>query len=187
MESYFPDETLRGVFAESDIEEVNRLCRVNHRFASICRDDSLWKEKALRDFGPGVKKADSDTWKQTYRLLHVIRSVPMHEWIDSLYAIEQEDMKHADPDRGVHCVDFDLGDYCYLFSSDGVMRDPHSTIVHHIIFDSEVLNAASALVSLRDQVEEHAEYANTVLANSEYKKMCDQIMPHIDALKHAGL
>lgn len=184
MELYLPDESLRGVFLESDIAQVNSLCRVNRRFATLCHDEGMWREKAMRDFGPDVIKAREDTWKKTYRLLHAIRSIPIYEWIDRLYAIEATDLVHAD-----HAEIFELYDYDDLFSSDYAASNPHATIIHMDFDAGKVIdrwNVLDALGELRHLLSNKIAYASTHVASAGYREIRDQIPRYTEVLQDLG-
>ena len=59
-----PNDILLKLFNESDIPTLNRLCRTNRRFAQLCNDQQLWKNKYIEIFGTPSKTLSN--WKEAF-------------------------------------------------------------------------------------------------------------------------
>ncbi len=51
------------IFSSFTVKEISLLCNVNVKFNTICRRESLWREKVLSDYG--VKRKYGKSWRKT--------------------------------------------------------------------------------------------------------------------------
>ncbi len=67
------------IFEELTVTEIFLLCSVNRIFNSICRDESLWKKKILRDYK--ISKKTRRTWRETAKQAYLEKG---RYWYDTL-------------------------------------------------------------------------------------------------------
>lgn len=81
------DEPLYQMLLHSDVPNMLRLCGTNVRFRRACDNESLWKEKAMVDYGIREQergKTWKDTYLERYRILSVLRSIPVRRWTEEV-------------------------------------------------------------------------------------------------------
>nr|QBK92604.1 MAG: F-box family protein [Pithovirus LCPAC401] len=72
---------LRTIFQDLTIKEISKLCTVNKRFNTLCKDESFWRNKASDDYG--IHKKYGNTWRQTARNMDKVNMINMNGvWID---------------------------------------------------------------------------------------------------------
>ncbi len=58
------NDILLKLFNESDIPTLNQLCRTNHRFAQLCNNQQLWKNRYIELFGD--PNTSLTNWKEAF-------------------------------------------------------------------------------------------------------------------------
>ena len=65
-----PQEIIENFLLNSDIREINHLCKTHKRVSEICQTDLFWKRLVDRDFG--IKNLiNTDSWKCLYQMLNI--------------------------------------------------------------------------------------------------------------------
>lgn len=62
---YINDDILIAIMMKSDLEEINKLCRLNKLSQQLCQNQILWKTKYLQDFEQPEKEIVD--WKEEYK------------------------------------------------------------------------------------------------------------------------
>ena len=46
-----PNDALFEILLNAEPTEINRLCRLNRKFATLCQNDELWRRKYIHKYG----------------------------------------------------------------------------------------------------------------------------------------
>ncbi len=72
-------DAIQVIFKDLTVGEISRLCSVSLAFNNVCRKESLWKEKILRDYG--LTQKTRRTWRETAKEIYLERG---RYWYDTL-------------------------------------------------------------------------------------------------------
>nr|QBK92603.1 MAG: F-box-like protein [Pithovirus LCPAC401] len=72
---------LETIFKDLTVKEISKLCTINKRFNTLCKDESFWRNKVSDDYG--IKKKYGDTWKETAITMNKVDMIDLGDkWID---------------------------------------------------------------------------------------------------------
>nr|QBK92436.1 MAG: F-box-like family protein [Pithovirus LCPAC401] len=73
-------DIIQTIFEDLTVGEISRLCSMSRAFNNVCKKESLWKEKVLRDYK--INNKTRRTWRDTARQLY-LKSLERY-WYDTL-------------------------------------------------------------------------------------------------------
>nr|QBK93926.1 MAG: F-box-like family protein [Pithovirus LCPAC406] len=73
-------DTIQSIFEDLTVGEISRLCSISRTFNNICKKESLWKYKVLRDYE--INRKTRRTWRETARKAY-LESLERY-WYDTL-------------------------------------------------------------------------------------------------------
>nr|QBK93078.1 MAG: F-box-like family protein [Pithovirus LCPAC403] len=60
-------QIIQKIFSNLSVGQISRLCQISHSFNSVCRGESLWKDKLWNDYGVEIK--NKRTWREEAKVV----------------------------------------------------------------------------------------------------------------------
>ena len=68
-----PNELLWYTFLRLELKSLLAVCQSNQQMRLFCRDDFLWKQKFIQDFGSAPNLQVGEKWKDIYKVVFLMR------------------------------------------------------------------------------------------------------------------
>ncbi len=80
-----PVNLIKKIFMDLSYREISMLCRTYRKFNSVCKDESLWKNKVWFEFGIDEKLWNNESWEYNYASLAKWDMINLsREWINGM-------------------------------------------------------------------------------------------------------
>nr|QBK93889.1 MAG: hypothetical protein LCPAC406_02030 [Pithovirus LCPAC406] len=79
--NYLTPVLIQKIFSTLTVKEISLLCVTNRKFDIVCKQESLWKDKVLSDYG--IEKKYGATWRETAQRMSEINMINLNgKWIN---------------------------------------------------------------------------------------------------------
>ncbi len=74
-------DLIQKIFSVLTVKEISLLCGTSKKFDTICKIESLWRNKVLYTYG--VRKKYGKTWRETIKIMSQVNMIDLgKEWIN---------------------------------------------------------------------------------------------------------
>ena len=75
---------IQEIFLNLNVEEISKLCRTSNKFNTVCKRESLWRNKVMSEYGVD-EPLRRKTWRETARIFFISNMINLGKrWVNGM-------------------------------------------------------------------------------------------------------